>query len=252
MKRIRVIPVLTVMGNKLVKTVRFSKPNYLGDPLNAIKIFNDKRVDELVVLDITASKDKREPNFKLIEEMAGEAFMPLGYGGGIHSFAQASKVFALGVEKVVLNSAVYSNPDLISEIAAVYGNQSVVVCMDVKKSFLGKYKACFFSGTKTMSTEVNDIIMTCIQKGVGEIVLQSLDREGTFEGFDTNMISRFSDVEVPVVALGGCNSLENMTKAIGAGANAIAAGSFFAYRNNDTRSILIHYPEINELNSLRI
>ena len=138
MSRTRIIPVLTIMGNRLVKTVKFKNPNYIGDPLNAIKIFNEKKVDELVILDIEASKLNKEPNYKLIEEMAGEAFMPLGYGGGIKTLDQAKKIFGLGIEKVVLNSVIFDNPKLITQIANIYGTQSVVLSIDVRKTLLGK------------------------------------------------------------------------------------------------------------------
>lgn len=249
-KRIRVIPVLSVVDNKLVKTVNFKNPRYLGDPLNAIKIFNEKKVDELVVVDITASKEKKEPNYKLIEEMASEAFMPLAYGGGIHNFTHASKIFALGAEKVILNSVLYSDQDLISEIASVYGNQSVVVSLDIKKNIFGNQKASFYSGTRNLNTNIEDLIQLYIDKGAGELILQSIDRDGTFTGFDQSLIKKFSKISIPVVALGGCNNVLDMLDSIKSGANAIGAGSLFVYRNNDVRSILINYPNRTELNKL--
>lgn len=252
MKRIRVIPVLSVMGNKLVKTVRFKHPKYLGDPLNAIKIFNEKKVDELIVTDITASKGKKEPNYRLIEEMAGEAFMPLGYGGGIRTQDQAAKVFSLGVEKVILNTAAMENPEIIEAISSAYGSQSVVVSIDVRKDFLGRTRATYCSGTKSTGMNIAELISKCIEMGAGEIILHSADREGTFQGYDLELIRKYSGIEVPFVVLGGCNSLDDMSAAIRSGANAIAAGSYFVYRNNDCRSILINYPGIKNLQSLYI
>jgi cyclase len=249
-QRIRVIPVLSIVDNKLVKTVKFNNPRYIGDPLNAIKILNEKRVDELVIIDITASKEKKEPNYKLIEDMASEAFMPLAYGGGIHSFSQAAKIFSLGVEKVILNSALYSNKDLISEIASVYGNQSVVVSLDIKKNIFGNIKAFFYSGTRNLSTNIEELIQLYIDQGAGELIIHSIDRDGTFSGFDVKLIEKFSKITIPVVALGGCNSIKDMIASIKSGANAIAAGSFFVYRNNDVRSILVNYPNRTELKEI--
>lgn len=241
MKRIRVIPVLSIAGNKLVKTVNFKQPNYLGDPLNAIKIFNEKRVDELMVLDITASREQKEPNYRLIEEMAGEAFMPLGYGGGINTFEQAARIFSLGIEKVILNSVLRRKPGIISQIAAVYGNQSVVVSLDLKKSLFGSYKPVFCSASEGSRESPEDLIRTYTEMGAGEIIIHNVDREGTYSGYDTELIKRFSGAGVPIVALGGCNSYDNMKHAVQSGANAIAASSIFSYRNGNKKSILINY-----------
>ncbi|MDP2175520.1 MAG: HisA/HisF-related TIM barrel protein [Bacteroidota bacterium] len=243
MNRTRVIPVITIIKNKMVKTVKFKNPHYIGDPLNAIKIFNEKRVDELIILDIEASKNQKEPNYKLIEEMAGEAFMPLGYGGGIHTFEQAAKIFALGIEKVILNSVLHNNPDIISKIAEVYGNQSVVVCLDYKKNIFGKWKCHYFSGTKSLSNDPRKLIESYIKKGAGEIIIHNIEKEGTFQGFDLQMISKLSNIAVPIVALGGCNGIDDMKTIIQQGANAVASGSFFCYKNNNTQSILINYPQ---------
>lgn len=245
MSRTRIIPVLTIMGNRLVKTVKFKNPNYIGDPLNAIKIFNEKKVDELIILDIEASKQNKEPNYKLIYEMAGEAFMPLGYGGGIKTLDQAKKIFALGIEKVVLNSILYENPKVITQIANIYGSQSVVMSLDFKKTILGKLKPHFFSGKVNLNREIKAFALEMIDLGVGEIILQDIEKDGTFGGYNINMISEFKSLSIPVVAMGGCNSIDNMKEAITSGANAIAAGSLFVYRNNDPKSILINYPKIN-------
>jgi cyclase len=244
MKRNRVIPVLTIMGNRLVKTVKFKNPNYIGDPLNAIKIFNEKKVDELMVLDIEASQKKEEPNYKLIFEMAGEAFMPLGYGGGIKTLDQAKKIFALGIEKVILNSVLMHNPKLITEIANIYGAQSVVVSLDYKKNLFGKTKPCFFSGEDTLNRDLISFAQEMINHGAGEIILHDTDREGTFTGYNLQKLKELSTLSVPLVAMGGCNSLEDMKNAMQNGANALAAGSFFVYRNNDTNAIMINYPSL--------
>lgn len=235
---------MTVQGRKLVKTVQFKKPNYIGDPINAIKIFNDKEVDEIAVLDITASKEGREPNYSLVEEMAGECFMPLAYGGGITTFDQAQRIFSLGVEKVILNSALRNGVDIIAKIASVYGNQSVVVSADIRKNLFGKRDMYYVSGGNKAGRPYLELIREFVEAGAGEIILQDIDREGTFTGYNTTLISEVSaSVPVPVIALGGASSVADMRDAVIEGkASAVAAGSFFVYANNDTRSILINYP----------
>jgi cyclase len=232
------------MGNRLVKTVKFKNPNYIGDPLNAIKIFNEKKVDELIILDIEASRQNKEPSYKLIYEMAGEAFMPLGYGGGIKTLDQAKKIFALGIEKVVLNSVLLENPNLITQIANIYGAQSVVLSLDYKKNILGKLRPHFYSGKEYMKKDINTFALEMIDLGIGEIILQDIEKDGTFGGYNLEMISELKNLSIPIVAMGGCNSVSNMKEAVKSGANAIAAGSLFVYRNNDPKSILINYPKI--------
>lgn len=244
MSRTRIIPALTIMGNRLVKTVKFKKPNYIGDPINAIKIFNEKRVDELFILDIEASKQSREPNYDLIYKMAGEAFMPIGYGGGIKTLEQAQKIFSIGIEKVVLNTVILENPNVITQIAKIYGNQSVVLSLDFKKNILGKLRPHFNSGKEYLKREIKTFAEEMIGLGVGEIILQDIDKDGTFGGYNLEMINELKSLSVPIVALGGCNSIDNMKAAISSGANAVAAGSLFVYRNNDPQSILINYPNI--------
>ena len=244
MKRVRVIPVLTVQGRKLVKTVGFKKPNYIGDPINAIKIFNDKEVDEIALVDISASKEGREPNYSLIEEMAGECFMPLAYGGGIKTFEQAKRIFSLGVEKIILNTALQDNLELISESASVYGNQSIVVSLDTRKNLFGKRELYFNSGSNKSRIPYMEVIRNCIEAGAGEIIVHDIEREGTFSGYNIPLVAEVAkQVSVPVIALGGANSVADMREVIREGhASAVAAGSFFIYKNNDPKSILINYP----------
>jgi cyclase len=232
------------MGNRLVKTVKFKNPNYIGDPLNAIKIFNEKKVDELVILDIEASKLNKEPNYKLIYEMAGEAFMPLGYGGGIKTLEQAKKIFGLGIEKVVLNSVLLENPKVITEIANIYGAQSVVMSLDFKKNIFGKLRPHFNSGKEYTKKDIKSFALEMIELGIGEIFLQDIEKDGTFTGYNLEMIAELKNLSVPIVSIGGCNSTNNIKEAINRGANAVAAGSLFVYRNNDPKSILINYPKI--------
>lgn len=244
MSRTRIIPALTITGNRLVKTVKFKNPNYIGDPINAIKIFNEKKVDELFILDIEASKQNREPNYDLIYKMAGEAFMPIGYGGGIKTLEQAQKIFSIGIEKVVLNTVILENPSVVTQIAKIFGNQSVVLSLDFKKNILGKLRPHFNSGKAYLKKEIQTFAEEMIGLGVGEIILQDIDKDGTFGGYNLEMINELKSLSVPIVALGGCNSIDNMKAAINSGANAVAAGSLFVYRNNDPQSILINYPNI--------
>ncbi len=244
MSRTRIIPALTISGNRLVKTVKFKNPNYIGDPINAIKIFNEKKVDELFILDIEASKQNKEPNYDLIYKMAGEAFMPIGYGGGIKTLEQAQKIFSIGIEKVVLNTVILENPDVITQIAKIFGNQSVVLSLDFKKNILGKLRPHFNSGKAYLKKEIQTFAEEMISLGVGEIILQDIDKDGTFGGYNLEMINELRSLSVPIVALGGCNSIDNMKAAINNGASAVAAGSLFVYRNYDPQSILINYPNI--------
>lgn len=246
----RVIPILSIDGNKLVKTVKFKKPKYVGDPLNAIRIFNEKMIDEIAILDIRATFNKSEVNYQLIGEMAGECFSPLAYGGGIKNIKQVEKIFQLGIEKVILNSAAFETPELITEIADSFGGQSVVVCLDIKQDFLGRKQLMKYSGSKRVNYSIEKAIDLFQEKGAGEIIIQDVNREGTFQGFNTEYIESIRDlVKVPLVALGGCNGIPNMNSALSKGANAIAASSLFVFRNNDPNSIMINYPKYNIIKS---
>ncbi len=248
MRRVRVIPVLTSDGSKLVKTVKFKKPNYIGDPINAIKIFNDKEVDEIVVLDISASKQGKAPNYKLIEEMAGECFMPLGYGGGISDYETAKRIFDSGVEKVILNTALNDNLELVSELASNYGNQSIVACIDVKKTFFSKQAVYYKSADIKDKMNIELVAIKLAQSGVGEIILNNIDNEGTFLGYDLKLLNLVArSVSIPVVVCGGASSVADFLPAVKSGASALAASSMFVYKANNIESILINYPSQEEL-----
>lgn len=248
MRRIRIIPVLGIDGSQLVKTVAFKNPNYIGDPLNAIKIFNDKEVDELAIVDIRASKNKTAPNYKLIAEMAGECFMPLAYGGGIIQADDARRVFDAGVEKVIIGSAFHANPGMVSQLAAQYGAQSVVVCLDIDKGLLGKWKVKSVSGTRKQEDDPVTAAVRAAEAGAGEIVLHAIHREGSMSGYDLPLIQSVSAaVDVPVVALGGARGIPDFRDAVQAGASAVAASSTFVYNRNNVRSILINYPTQKQL-----
>ena len=247
MRRIRVIPVLTLQNEKLVKTIRFKNPTYIGDPINAVKIFNEKEVDEIVILDITASKEKREPNYVKIEEIASEAFMPFAYGGGITNIYQIEKLFKLGIEKVVLNSILETNMSLVKEAAKIFGSQSVVASVDIKKNIFGKEQAYKISGTTKINLPLIEYIQQLENAGVGELFINSIDRDGTYQGYDLALIKQiYSLVNLPIVACGGAASVDSFLPAIQNGASAIAAGSMFVYTGS-TRGILINYPKQEEL-----
>ena len=250
MTNVRIIPVLLLKNGGLVKTVNFSKPKYVGDPINAVRIFNEKEVDELVFLDITATLENRDPNFKMIEEIASECFMPLSYGGGVNNLFQVQKIFSLGIEKIIFNSIIYTNPDLITEVSNIFGNQSVVVSIDVRKTFFGKYEVYSHSGTKKVNESLASIIKKIQSLGVGELIINSIDLDGTLKGYDLDLIKLISSsLNIPVVALGGASSLTDFKFAIQCGASAVAAGSFFIFHGKH-KAVLISYPNLGEINTI--
>jgi cyclase len=247
MLKTRVIPVLLLRGRGLVKTKRFRDAVYIGDPINAVKIFNDKQADELIFLDIEASKTKRDPNFDLLESIASEAFMPFGYGGGIRTVDQVKRLLAIGIEKVVLNTSALENPRFVEQCANVAGSSSVVVSVDVATVLLGGRAVCVASGTKRVSTEPHKVAAEMERCGAGEILLNSIDRDGTGRGYDLELISDVSrSVGVPVVASCGASSLADMRRAVDAGASAVAAGSMFVF-HGPHRAVLISYPEYQDM-----
>lgn len=247
MRRIRVIPVLTLQNEKLVKTIRFKNPTYIGDPINAVKIFNEKEVDEIVILDITASKEKREPNYTKIEEIASEAFMPFAYGGGVKNLNQIEKLFKLGIEKVVLNSVLEDNIGLVTEAAKIFGSQSIIASIDVKKNIFGKLNAYKISGSTKINYSIDDFVNKLEEAGVGEFFINSIDKDGTYSGYDLALINQVSTkTNLPIVVCGGASSINDFLPAIQAGASAVAAGSLFVY-TGATRGILINYPKQEEL-----
>lgn len=239
----RVIPVLTVLDGKLVKTKQFKDPVYLGDPINAIKIFNDKRVDELILLDIGLAKANKEPNYQHLKEMASECFIPLAYGGGITQLHIAEKVFKCGIEKVIINTACVNNFKLVSEIARAFGNQSVIVCIDYKKNMLGTRVPYVNSGTNKIKQVIQQWISTAEAAGAGEIMIQDISRDGTFLGLDLDFISAVSaKASIPVIACGGARDKEACIKALQeTNASAVAAGGCFVFKKNNRKSILINY-----------
>lgn len=226
----------------LVKTVKFKNPNYLGDPINALKIFNEKGVDEICVMDIRASLDGSYPNYELLKEMAEEAFMPLSYGGGISSTEEMATIFRLGYEKVIISSAWCQNNDLIKDASKRFGSQSIVVAVDYKRK-IGGEKCFTYSGTKAMPVSPVEMAKRAERCGAGEILLYSIDRDGKKCGYDISTISRVSkNIDIPLIACGGASDLHDVKKALSAGADAAAAGSIFVYFGKIS-GILINYPD---------
>ncbi|EXI87376.1 MAG: Imidazole glycerol phosphate synthase subunit HisF [Candidatus Accumulibacter regalis] len=244
MNKTRVIPVLLLRNKGLVKTVKFKDPKYVGDPINSVRIFNEKEVDELVFLDITATPEGREPNFDMLQDIAGEAFMPMAYGGGLTSIEQVRRVFSLGFEKVVLNTAGYTNPSLISEAVSIYGAQSVVGCVDVRRTLLGRYELYIHSGAKRCPGSLGRHLAELERLGVGEILVNSIDRDGTQAGYDLKLLREVSHaVSVPVIACGGASSIDDFVAAVHeGGVSAVAAGSLFVFMGPH-RAVLINYPD---------
>lgn len=246
----RVIPCLLLRNGGLVKTMKFANPKYIGDPINAIRVFNDKEVDEIMILDITASKEQKEPNYALIEQFAGEFFMPLCYGGGIHNVDQATRLFAMGVEKVCLQTAALSDMNIISQLASQFGNQSVLVSIDVKKNWLGKYQLYSAASGKLISKPWMDFLKEAVAAGAGEIVLNAVDRDGMMQGMEIELIRQASNaISVPLIAVGGVGSLADIKAATDAGASAVSAGAFFVFQGPH-RAVLITYPQYQELLTL--
>jgi cyclase len=240
----RIIPCLLVHNRGLVKTVKFKDPKYVGDPINAVKIFNEKEVDELIVVDIDASVQNNEPDYKMIENLAAECRMPFCYGGGIKTVIQAQRIFNLGVEKIAISSVAVKNPSIVSDIAERVGNQSVVVVLDVhKRSLTGKYEIMTYNGTKNTGLNPVEFAKEMEKRGAGEIVLNSIDLDGSMKGYDLNLIQRIRDViHIPMTVLGGAGSLEDIGTVIKQhGIIGAAAGSLFVFKGK-YRAVLISYP----------
>lgn len=243
----RVIPCLLLRNGGLVKTIKFADPKYVGDPINAIRIFNDKEVDELMVLDITASKEKKEPNYSLIEQFASECFMPLSYGGGIKTMEQAQRLFNSGIEKICLQTSVLDDLSLVKNLSDKWGSSSILVSVDVKRNWMGQPKLYSAATGKTLDKKWSDFMLEAVKAGAGEIVLNAVDRDGTMKGMDTELIKEAAKIlSVPLVAVGGAGSLADIKAAVDAGANAVSAGAFFVFQGPH-RAVLITYPKYKEL-----
>jgi cyclase len=248
MIKTRVIPCLLLKGGGFYKTIKFKNPVYLGDPLNILKIFNEKEVDEILVLDITATTARKPPNLRLLQDMASECFMPLGYGGGLSNLDQMKALFQLGFEKISINTAAHQHPELITEAANLFGSQSVVVSMDVKQGLLGGYEVISRSGASRTGREPAEFALEMGERGAGEILVNSIDRDGMMEGYDLRLLQIVSAaVKVPVIACGGAGKVADFAAAVKeGGASAVAAGSFFVFQGPH-RAVLINMPTGTEL-----
>ncbi|MCF2857411.1 AglZ/HisF2 family acetamidino modification protein [Pseudoalteromonas sp. SMS1] len=244
----RVIPSILFSDGGLHKTIKFKNKKYVGDPINTVRLFNDLEVDELILLDIDASKQNRGPNFELIKEIASECFMPVCYGGGVRSLEDAERIFQTGIEKVAINHQSLNNKQLITDLAKVFGSQSIVLGVDIKKSFFGSYKLFSHTDKKKLSHSYIKHIEECIEAGVGEILLTSVDQEGTLSGFDLDLIAEVSSVvNVPVIAHGGGSTISDIQSAFKGGASAVSCGAKFIYEGPH-RAVLINYLNQSEYN----
>ena len=248
----RIIPCLLVHNRGLVKTTKFKEPKYVGDPINAVKIFNEKEVDELIVVDIDASTQGYEPDYKMIENIAVECRMPLCYGGGIKNVEQAQHIFNLGVEKIAVGSLAVENPSMINKIAERVGNQSMVVVLDVKKKMLSnKYEIFIHNGTTNTKLDPFVFAKDMQNAGAGEIVINSIDKDGTMSGYDLSFINKMREIiSIPMTVLGGAGTLDDVGELIREnGIIGASAGSLFVFKGK-YRAVLINYPTVPEKNQL--
>jgi cyclase len=249
----RVIPVLLLDQGNLVKTTRFTQPAYIGDPMNAARLFNDKEADELILLDITARQNNQAPDFALIEQMATQCFMPLCYGGGIRHMDDVKTLFSLGIEKLAFGAMGFENPHLLRDTANHYGAQSVVGVIDIKRHWLTRApRVAIHRGTQTIPFTPLAYARHLIAHGVGELLVQDGDRDGTYQGYNTKVIASITNqVRVPVIGLGGAGSYDDLKHVLTTGhASAAAAGSIFIYQGVH-RAVLISYPDEQELSIIR-
>ena len=250
MLRYRIIPTLLLHNKGLYKTVKYSvkKGKYIGDPINTIKIFNDKGVDELIFLDIDASKEKKSPDFEIIKDISTECFMPIGYGGGITNIEEIKTIFQIGIEKVILNTVLLDNINLLIEASSKFGSQSIVAAVDIKKNFFGTYKVYNSSKDKNTSLDILEYLQLLEKSGAGEIYISSVDNDGTFEGYDIEFMKVITkDIKVPVIINGGAKDISDFSRAIKeCEVSAVSAGSMFVF-NGPHKAVLITYPEYEEL-----
>lgn len=246
----RVIPCLLLRGNGLVKTKKFKDAVYVGDPVNAVRIFSDKEADEIVILDIDASREGREPNYELIAEMAGEAFMPVAYGGGVRTLEQIRRLIRSGVEKVVINTMATETLDTICAAVEVFGSQAIVGAVDVRRKLFGGYAVMAKSATVETKLNLQQHIKNLVQSGVGELFINDVERDGAMTGYDLALMRSVTEVPVPVVVCGGAGSVEHFRLAVNeGGASAVAAGSMFVFHGKH-RAVLINYPKAAELEAI--
>lgn len=247
----RIIPCLLLKNKGLVKTIKFKDPKYVGDPINAIRIFNEKEVDELIFLDIEASAKNNSPPFAMIGEIASECFMPVCYGGGIKKIEDIKKILNLGIEKVSISSYAVENPYFVKEASDIFGSQSIVVCIDVKKNIFGKYEVVTYNGKEKTGLEPLSHGLKMVEMGAGELLINSVDRDGTMAGYDLQLIKTIAEnVNVPVIACGGAGNLNDIGDVIKkAHVSSGAAGSLFVFYGKH-RAVLINFPTQEEINGV--
>ncbi|TAL75077.1 MAG: imidazole glycerol phosphate synthase subunit HisF [Bacteroidetes bacterium] len=248
MFRPRIIPVLLLRNKGLVKSIKFKNHKYIGDPINAVKIFNDLKADELVFLDILASRENRTISLDFVKNVGEEANMPFAVGGGISTIEQIQTIIGAGAEKVIINAAAARDPDFIHAASETFGSSTIVVCIDVKKKFFGKEQTWILNGNKPTGISPIDFVQQMEKNGAGEIIIQSIDHDGTMNGYDIPLIRKISQaVKIPIVALGGAGNIGHLKQAYREGyANGLAAGSMFVY-HGARKGILINYPEKDEI-----
>ena len=243
----RIIPVLLMKNRGLYKGIKFKNHKYVGDPINTVRIFNEKEVDELILLDIEASKLNKPIDFEYLKDVVSEAFMPIGYGGGIKSVEDARKLFSIGVEKIILNTYAVLDRDLVKRLVDTFGSQSIVFSLDYKKTLLGGYRVFIKSGTKKTKFKPLEIALEMENLGVGEIILNDIDRDGTFKGYNLDMVKEISSrLSIPVIASGGARNLNDFKLAKEYGASACAAGAMFVF-HMPHRAVVISYPKYEEI-----
>lgn len=243
MLRPRLIPSLLLDGSGFYKTRKFKNPKYLGDPINIVKIFNEKEVDELLVLNISDNSKLHTHNFDLIASLSSESTAPLTYGGNISSFKEVEELFQLGIEKVCIKNIAFRDPTIVSKIAEKYGSQAIMVSLDVYKNIFGNYSA--FSRVVDKRVNIGEQLNDLISRGAGEILLNAVHREGTLSGPDVQLIKRFSNIKIPLIYNGGVGSLSDVKMALESGADSVSAGSWFVY-HGALRGVLISYPPLIE------
>ena len=248
MLRTRIIPCLLLRNESLVKTVGFGKFAYIGDPVNTCRIFNELEVDELAFLDITASRERRLPNFNILQDIANECFMPLSYGGAIRCIKTAERILQIGFEKVVLNTYPFENPAFLTELASALGSQSVIVSIDVKKNLWGKYQTYSLGGTRNQKLHPVAWAKEVEDRGAGEILLTSINREGTWQGLDVELTAQVAQaVSIPVIAHGGAGAVEHVGEVVKKGhASAVALGSMVVYQGRNL-GVLVNFPDKEDL-----
>ncbi|HEY5469200.1 MAG TPA: AglZ/HisF2 family acetamidino modification protein [Bacteroidales bacterium] len=251
MKIKRIIPCLLLRNNGLVKTTKFKDSVYIGDPINTIKIFNEKEVDEIFFLDIDATKLKKEPPYELIHNLASECFMPFAYGGGINSLQQIEKIIKSGAEKIIINSQAFLKKTFVKEAVNQFGSSTIAVSIDVKKEFFKGNIVYIKGGTQSTGKNAVDYVREMENEGAGEIMINSIDRDGVMEGYDVELIKSISkSVRIPIIACGGAGKLDDFRVAVkNGGASAAAAGSFFVFHGK-RRAVLITYPSYSEISKL--